>query len=74
MQGSPIGDENSTKVRGLTTEQAINSAETMMRFVRAAAARGPSGSDNKGTNSEMQGISIVKLVEIRRRKAILAGL
>lgn len=55
VQGSPIGDENSTKVRGLTTEQAINSAETMMRFVRAAAARGPSGSDNKGTNSGSAG-------------------
>jgi Domain of unknown function (DUF4157) len=43
VQGSPIGDENSTKVRGLTTEQAINSAETMMRFVRAVSARGDSG-------------------------------
>jgi hypothetical protein len=38
VQGSPIGDENSTKVRGLTTAQAINSAETMMRFVRAVTS------------------------------------
>ena len=38
VQGSPIGDENSTKVRGLNTAQAINSAETIMRFVRAVTS------------------------------------
>lgn len=39
IQGSPMENENSTQVRGLSTEQAINSAEVTMRFVRAVAGR-----------------------------------
>lgn len=33
--GSPIDNKNSTKVRGFTKDEAINSAEVLMRFIRA---------------------------------------
>jgi len=39
IQGSPMENKNSTKVRGLSSAQAINSAEVTMRFVRAVAGR-----------------------------------
>jgi hypothetical protein len=39
IKAAPMDNNNSTKVRGLSTDEAINSAEVTMRFVRAAAAR-----------------------------------
>lgn len=34
--GEPINNEDSTQVRGLTTREALNNAESYMRFIRAA--------------------------------------
>jgi hypothetical protein len=36
--GEPISNEDSTKVRGLTTLEALNNAESYMRFVRAVTS------------------------------------
>jgi hypothetical protein len=36
--GEPISNEDSTKVRGLTTLEALNNAESYMRFIRAVTS------------------------------------